>query len=129
MVACRDDLDYVNLTVGNHDGLAQGQPVLAYTTPWLTERPSLAAAGAEIKAASGLPVVVTGGVVSAAGVDEALAAGADLVGVARAVIADPGFVAKVLSGRGDDVVRVHRLQRVRARPAGLSRQPLGRSRA
>lgn len=104
VASCRDDLDYVNLTVGNHDGLAQGHPVLAYTTPWLAERPSLAAACAAVKAASDLPVVVTGGVASAVAVDELLAAGADLVGVARAVIADPGFVSKVLAGRGAEVV-------------------------
>lgn len=104
VTSCRDALDYVNLTLGNHDGLAQGQPVLAYTTPWLAERPSLAAACAEIKSASDIAVVVTGGVTSAAGVEELLVAGADLVGVARAVIADPAFVSKVLEGRGADVV-------------------------
>jgi 2,4-dienoyl-CoA reductase (NADPH2) len=96
VASCAEWLDYVNLSVGNHDGLVGGRPVLAYTSPWLAERPSLLPACTAIRAASGLPVVVTGGFVTAAGVEEALAAGADLVGVARAVIADPLFVAKVV---------------------------------
>lgn len=96
-------LDYVNLSLGNHDGLAQGHPVLPYTSPWLSERPSLLPAARDVGAASGLPVVVTGGMTSAVAVETALAEGADLVGVARAVIADPRFTQKVLAGRGDEV--------------------------
>jgi 2,4-dienoyl-CoA reductase-like NADH-dependent reductase (Old Yellow Enzyme family) len=101
--SCSDGLDYANLSVGNHDGLAQGHPVLAYTSPWLVDRPSLLPASREIGAATGLPVLVTGGMTSARAIEDALAGGADLVGVARAVIADPGFVQKVLSGRDDEV--------------------------
>lgn len=102
-VSCREWLDYVNLSVGNHDGLAQGQAVLAYTSPWLSDRPSLLPASREIGVATGIPVVATGGMTSAQAIDAALAGGADLVGVARAVIADPLFVQKVLADRGSEV--------------------------
>jgi 2,4-dienoyl-CoA reductase-like NADH-dependent reductase (Old Yellow Enzyme family) len=104
VASCRAWLSYINLSVGNHDGLAGGRPVLAYTTPWLDERPTLLPACVALKRAAGLPVVVTGGFVSAEGVEAALAGGADLVGVARAVIADPEFVAKLITGRGHEVV-------------------------
>lgn len=100
---CAEWLDYVNLSLGNHDGLARGRPVVAYTTPWVARRPSILAACAEVRTASGLPVVATGTVVSAQDVEDVLAAGVDLVGVARAEIADPAFAAKVLAGRGADV--------------------------
>ncbi|MDT4892353.1 MAG: hypothetical protein QOE97_1388 [Pseudonocardiales bacterium] len=101
---CAPWLGYVNLSLGNHDGLARGRPVLAYTTPWIAERPSLLEAAAEIRAA-GVPVLLTGGITAAADVGAALAAGADLVGLARAAIADPQFAAKVLTGRGSDIVQ------------------------
>lgn len=98
-------LDYVNVSFGNHDGIAHGRPVTAYTTPWLSERPDLLPACAEIRGRTGLPVIVTGGFVTAGQVDGALASGsADLVGVARALIADPRFAQQVLGGQGTDVV-------------------------
>jgi 2,4-dienoyl-CoA reductase (NADPH2) len=103
VAGCAPWLDYVNVSIGNHDGLAGGRPVLAYTTPWLVPRPSLAEAGRRIGAASGLPVLVTGAITSAADVDAVLAGGADLVGIARATIADADFARKVLAGRGDAV--------------------------
>jgi 2,4-dienoyl-CoA reductase-like NADH-dependent reductase (Old Yellow Enzyme family)/thioredoxin reductase len=97
---CAQWLSYINLSLGNHDGLAAGRPVLAYTTPWLVERPSLSAAAAMVRAAADVPMLVTGGVTSAADVEALLAGGADLVGIARAVIADAGFARKVLAGDG-----------------------------
>ncbi|MCW2570905.1 MAG: FAD-dependent oxidoreductase, partial [Frankiales bacterium] len=104
LAGCRDLLDYVNVSVGNHDGLAGARPVLAYTSPWLTARPDLLPAAAAIKAATGLPVLVTGGFVTAAQVRAALASGnADLIGVARALIADPGFARKVVEDHGDHI--------------------------
>jgi 2,4-dienoyl-CoA reductase (NADPH2) len=104
LAGCRDVLDYVNLSVGNHDGLADARPVLAYTSPWLTARPDLLPAAAAIKAATGLPVLVTGGFVGAAQVRAALASGnADLIGVARALIADPAFARKVIEDQGDEI--------------------------
>jgi 2,4-dienoyl-CoA reductase (NADPH2) len=104
LTGCRDLLDYVNVSVGNHDGLADARPVLAYTSPWLTARPDLVPAAAVIKAATGLPVVLTGGFVDATHVQAALASGAaDLIGVARALIADPAFARKVVEDRGDEV--------------------------
>jgi 2,4-dienoyl-CoA reductase-like NADH-dependent reductase (Old Yellow Enzyme family) len=97
---CAPWLSYLNLSLGNHDGLAAGRPVLAYTTPWLVDRPSLSAAAATVRAAAGVPVLVTGGVTSVADVEALLVGGADLVGIARAVIADAGFARKVLAGDG-----------------------------
>jgi 2,4-dienoyl-CoA reductase (NADPH2) len=104
LAGCRDVLDYVNVSVGNHDGLADARPVLAYTSPWLTARPDLLPAAAAIKAGTGLPVLLTGGFVAAAQVRAALASGnADLIGVARALIADPAFARKVVEDRGDEI--------------------------
>jgi 2,4-dienoyl-CoA reductase-like NADH-dependent reductase (Old Yellow Enzyme family) len=98
-------LNYLNISVGNHDGLADGRPALAYTSPWLVERPTLLPAGAALRRSTGMPVIVTGGIVSAAAVQAALAAGsADLVGVARAAIADPEFAVKVIDARVDEIV-------------------------
>jgi 2,4-dienoyl-CoA reductase-like NADH-dependent reductase (Old Yellow Enzyme family) len=33
LAACAELLDYVNVSVGTHDGLADAQPVLPYTSP------------------------------------------------------------------------------------------------
>jgi hypothetical protein len=64
----------------------------------------LPACGA-IKSATGLPVIVTGGFVAAAQVLDALASGqADLVGIARAAIADPSFAEKAMNGDGAAIV-------------------------
>ncbi|HKC29070.1 MAG TPA: FAD-dependent oxidoreductase, partial [Jatrophihabitans sp.] len=103
LAGCAAWLSYINISIGNHDGLAAGRPVLAYTTPWLVSRPSLSAAASVIRESAGLPVVVTGGVVTARDVATLLAEGADLVGIARAAIADAEFARKVLAGHGDAI--------------------------
>ncbi|HVX21711.1 MAG TPA: FAD-dependent oxidoreductase [Acidimicrobiales bacterium] len=101
---CAASLDFVDLSFGNHDGRIGGRPATAYTTPWLWPRPDLLPACGAVRAATGLPVALTGGIVSAGQVEAALASGqADLVGIARAAIADPRFAAKVLAGHGDRV--------------------------
>ena len=59
-------------------------------------------------------------------IDAALAAGADLVGMARALIADPDMPRKLLGGRAAEHPAVRRLQRglPRLRPgAPVLRQP------
>ncbi len=104
LAGCGELLDYVNVSLGNHDGLADARPVLAYTTPWLAVRPDLLPAAAAVKTGTGLPVILTGGFVAASQVRAALATGAaDLIGVARALIADPDFARKVIDGHDDDL--------------------------
>ena len=65
----------------------------------------LVEATAEVKRATGLPVLVIGGIRDPRRAEEILAAGhADLVGMTRAQIADPELARKVTEGREDEIV-------------------------
>lgn len=102
----RADLSYLSVSIGNHDGVRDRRPTLAYTSPWLTGQPPAVAGARTIRAAANLPVLVTGRVVSAEHAEAVLAAeAADLVGLARALIADPDFAAKALAGRGSEIAQ------------------------
>ncbi|MEV4321672.1 FAD-dependent oxidoreductase [Microbispora rosea] len=102
-------LDYLSVSIGNHNGLRNGRPSTPYTSPWLTAhgpavdgaraiRTALAEAGLE------RPLLVTGRITTAAFAREILERGdADLIGAARAYIADPDFAAKAISGRGEEI--------------------------
>ncbi|MFV2020143.1 FAD-dependent oxidoreductase [Micromonospora sp. LOL_023] len=101
-----DLVDYVNLSLGNHDGLRAGRPATAYTGPWLVPPAPAAAAARLVRAAVGVPVVVTGRITDPALARELVADGtADLVGLARALIADPAFARQTISG---DTARIAR---------------------
>jgi 2,4-dienoyl-CoA reductase (NADPH2) len=100
----RGPLNYLSISIGNHDGIRDRRPVPAYTAPWITGAPPAVAGARIIRAAAGLPVVVTGRVITTALAEEILASeAADLVGLARALIADPDFAAKSVTGRGDEI--------------------------
>jgi 2,4-dienoyl-CoA reductase (NADPH2) len=88
-------IDYVNLTVGMRT---------RYVRDMATERPPLLDQLTAIRPATPLPLVVSQSFRDRADMEAALDAGADLVGMARPLIADPDLPRKLLAGR-DRTVR------------------------
>ena len=82
--------DYVNLTVGVRT---------TYVRDMATAEPPLLPHLARIRPLTGGPLLVSQAFRRADQIEAALAAGADLVGMARPLIADPDLPAKLLSGR------------------------------
>jgi 2,4-dienoyl-CoA reductase (NADPH2) len=80
---------YVNVTTGVRN---------TYVPGMATTRPPLLASVARLRAAAGLPLLVSQGFRSAADIERALDSGADLVGMARPFIADPDFARKAVAG-------------------------------
>jgi 2,4-dienoyl-CoA reductase-like NADH-dependent reductase (Old Yellow Enzyme family)/thioredoxin reductase len=90
---------YISVSGGNYAGFGDG-PERAYVSPWYTEPAFNAPASAAVRRAVDVPVIVTGRVVDASIAEGLLADGAaDLVGMVRALIADPELPNKVRSGR------------------------------
>jgi 2,4-dienoyl-CoA reductase-like NADH-dependent reductase (Old Yellow Enzyme family) len=87
-------VDYVNLTVGMRG---------SYVRDMATEQPPLLADVAALRALTDRPLLVAQAFRDPVTMQRALAAGADLVGVARALIADPDLPLKVLTGRAHEV--------------------------
>lgn len=88
------DIDYVNVTVG-----VRG----AYVPDMATAVPPLLGGIARLRAATPVPLLVCAGFRAPDGMERALAAGADLVGMTRGLIADPELPNKLLGGRADEV--------------------------
>ncbi|MFD4227506.1 FAD-dependent oxidoreductase [Streptomyces sp. NPDC058545] len=80
---------YVNVTTGVRN---------TYVPGMATTRPPLLDSVTRLRAAVALPLLVSQGFRAVTDIEQALAAGADLVGMARPFIADPDFVRKVVSG-------------------------------
>jgi 2,4-dienoyl-CoA reductase (NADPH2) len=98
-------VSYLSVSLGNHDGLRDGHPATAYTAPWLVDEAPAGDAAREIRAAASCPIVVTGRITTPAVAEQIVASGAaDLVGLARALIADPKFVQRALRDEPDRVV-------------------------
>jgi 2,4-dienoyl-CoA reductase (NADPH2) len=87
-------VDYVNLTVGVRT---------TYVRDMGTEAPPLLGDVGRLRALVDRPLLISHGFRTADTIDAALAAGADLVGLARALIADPDMPRKLLGGRAGDV--------------------------
>ncbi len=87
-------VDYLNLTVGMRG---------SYVRDMATGEPPLLAELAALRALTDRPLLVSQAFRTPDAMARALAAGADLVGVARALIADPDLPRKVLAGRAQDV--------------------------
>ena len=87
-------VDYVNLTVGVRT---------TYVRDMATEEPPLLAHVAAIRPLVDRPLLISHSFRTEDAIEAALAAGADLVGMARALIADPDMPRKLLSGRAADV--------------------------
>jgi 2,4-dienoyl-CoA reductase (NADPH2) len=88
-------IGYVNLTVGMRT---------QYVRDMGTEHPPLLDDLAQIRSATPLPLVVSQAFRERADMEAALDAGADLIGLARGLIADPDLPRKLLAGR-DRAVR------------------------
>jgi 2,4-dienoyl-CoA reductase-like NADH-dependent reductase (Old Yellow Enzyme family) len=83
-------VDYVNLTVGVRT---------TYVKDMATDSPPLLAHLARIRPLVDPPLLISQAFRRGEQIEAALASGADLVGLARPLIADPDFPAKLLTGR------------------------------
>ncbi len=91
-------VDYFSLDVGNNWGAP------SYIPPGSYPEGEWAALCGQAKTATHLPVVYTGRVTTPEKAEEILAAGeADLVGLVRATMADPAFVAKARAHQADRI--------------------------
>src|SRR6185295_6234122 len=88
-------IGYVNLTVGMRT---------QYVRDMATERPPLLDDLARLRRATPLPLIVSQAFRERADMETALDAGADLIGLARGLIADPDLPRKLLTGH-DRAVR------------------------
>jgi len=87
--ALHPEIQYVNLTVGMRG---------SYVRDMATERPPLLEPLPRLRRLTNLPLLVSQAFRRTSDMAEALVAGADLVGMARALIADPELPKKILSG-------------------------------
>ena len=87
-------VDYVSVTVGVRT---------TYVRDMATTEPPLLGAIDRIRPLMSQPLLVSQAFRRADSIEAALAAGADLVGVARPLIADPDFPAKLLAGRAEEI--------------------------
>ena len=87
-------VDYVNVTVGVRT---------TYVRDMATVAPPLLEHVGTLRCAVDRPLLVSQAFRTADAIDAALAAGADLVGMARPLIADPDVPRKLLSGRAEEV--------------------------
>jgi 2,4-dienoyl-CoA reductase-like NADH-dependent reductase (Old Yellow Enzyme family) len=86
--------DYVNLTVGIRT---------TYVRDMGTEQPPLLADVGGFRALVDRPLLISQAFRTPDTIDAALAAGADLIGMARALIADPDMPRKLLGGRAREI--------------------------
>jgi 2,4-dienoyl-CoA reductase-like NADH-dependent reductase (Old Yellow Enzyme family) len=86
--------DYVNLTVGVRT---------TYVRDMATEEPPLLGDIGRIRRSVAGPLLISHAFRTPDTIEAALAAGADLVGMARALIADPDMPRKLLGGRAADI--------------------------
>ena len=87
-------VDYVNLTVGERT---------TYVRDMATEEPPLLGDVERMRRAVDGPLLISHAFRTPDTIEAALAAGADLVGMARALIADPDMPRKLLGGRAADI--------------------------
>lgn len=96
--ALQDRLIYVNVSGGTTTGLLDGLS-LPYATPWLVPPGYNAPAAATIRKAVSIPVMLTGKVLDPAQAERLLTDGdADMIGMARAWLADPDWGVKAQAG-------------------------------
>jgi 2,4-dienoyl-CoA reductase (NADPH2) len=88
------DLDWVNITVG---------PRGEYVKDMGTERPPLLGTFAAIREATAGPLLVSHAFRTREEIETALSEGADLVGIARPLIADPEFPRKLVESRDREI--------------------------
>jgi 2,4-dienoyl-CoA reductase-like NADH-dependent reductase (Old Yellow Enzyme family) len=97
------DIDYISITGGSYAGIGDGLEE-AYVSPWYKQPAFNAPAAAAIKARVRKPVIITGRIADASLAEGLLADGvADMVGMVRALIADPHLPRKVRDGHAERV--------------------------
>ncbi|MTD17276.1 NAD(P)-binding protein [Nakamurella sp. YIM 132087] len=94
LIQQRAPFDYLNLTYGMRG---------YYVRDMATEQPLLLGHSAALRDAVGVPLLLCSMFRDPAQVEQALATGADMVGMARPYIADPDLPTKFLAGRSDEV--------------------------
>ncbi len=87
-------VDYVNLTVGVRT---------TYVKDMATEEPPLLANIARLRPLVDKPLLISQAFRRGEQIEQALVSGADLVGIARPLIADPDFPSKLLTGRASTI--------------------------
>jgi NADPH-dependent 2,4-dienoyl-CoA reductase/sulfur reductase-like enzyme len=93
----------VSVSGGNYAGFGDGME-LAYVSPWYTEPGFNVDAAGAVKASVDVPVIVTGRIADVAHAESILADGAaDLIGMVRALIADPELPNKAREGRVEEI--------------------------
>ena len=91
-------VDYLSSDRGSTGSLAMMNPTMAVPQGYSLEL------GEQARKASGLPVIAFGRIKSPDMAEQALASGqADLVGLARPLITDPGWVVKARTGHASDI--------------------------
>ena len=96
-------VEYISVSGGSYSGFGDGVE-LAYVSPWYREPGFNVPAATAVKAAVDVPVIVTGRVADASLAENILAeGGADMIGMVRALIADPELPKKARAGRVDEI--------------------------
>jgi 2,4-dienoyl-CoA reductase-like NADH-dependent reductase (Old Yellow Enzyme family) len=96
-------LMYLSVSAGTTTGLKHGVG-LPYASPWLVENGHNAPLAAAVRRGVSVPVVVAGRIQDPDHAEQLLADGAcDIVGMARALLADPQWPTKVREGRRADI--------------------------
>ena len=96
---------YVNVSSGNYTGLAHGAQLAYVASSYTPQGPNVPFAAAIRAALDRVPVIVAGRITDLQFAEQILVDGAaDMIGLTRALIADPQIIAKVRDGRGDAVV-------------------------
>ena len=91
--------DYLNVSVGVYESGGTIVPPMAVPAGWTLSRVT------RIKTAVGIPVIGAGRFVDPSVGDRAIAEGRlDIVGMGRALLADPDLPRKVIEGRADEIV-------------------------
>jgi 2,4-dienoyl-CoA reductase-like NADH-dependent reductase (Old Yellow Enzyme family)/thioredoxin reductase len=94
---------YISVSGGSYSGLGDGFET-AYVSPWYKEPGFNVPMAAALKKAVGVPVFVTGRIADPSIAEGILADGAaDMVGMVRALIADPDLPNKAREGRASEV--------------------------
>ncbi len=92
-------VQYISVSGGNYSGFGDGYET-AYVSPWYREPGFNVEAAAAVKSAVSVPVIVTGRIADASIAEGILTDGsADMIGMVRALIADPELPNKAREGR------------------------------
>lgn len=94
---------FISISSGSYSGFADGFDG-AYVNPWYRRPAFNAETAAAVRAAVSVPVILTGRIADAALAESLLAEGsADMIGMVRALIADPDLPRKAQAGAADRI--------------------------